>query len=379
MIHRYVPFLVFVFILAACSSDKQEPQVRQGASDTTLAAADKVQGSFYKRYTGTVAGKNVTVLLALDDTSLSGSYTYEDYGIPIRLWGSLHDSVTHIFKLLEGGRDNVAEWVIGFYGDSVIGVWDGGDKTYDIRLRQASIVDMVLWHRADSLKAKSGQQEPQAVTSARFYVPSQNSAPFERAIARSLPEKSFESAKSSATSLEQFWQQSTKQFFQEYREIVTGLSDSDLTQPWLNYDRSYESDIYYDRDSILVLAVGYYEYTGGAHGNGGTHFLNYDFKQQKEWKLNEMITVDSAKLIAALDRKAREYFKVPAGKPISGPLFVDKMYVPDDYFITSKGIMFNYWPYAIASYAEGEIKLFVPYSEIASLLKPAFKQRMGIK
>jgi hypothetical protein len=94
--------------------------------------------------------------------------------------------------------------------------------------------------------------------------------------------------------------------------------------------------------------------------------------------LNDMMTVDSAKIIALLDTVARAQYNIPQGVPLMPNVFNNELYIPENYFVTHKGITFSYWPYDIAAYAQGEIQLFIPWSELRSMLKPDFVQRLGI-
>lgn len=64
---------------------------------------------------------------------------------------------------------------------------------------------------------------------------------------------------------------------------------------------------------------------------------------------------------------------------IKSRYFADRIMPNGNFILTHKGITFNYTPYEIASYAEGEVLLFVPYSSIKELLTPAFKQRMNMQ
>jgi hypothetical protein len=47
-------------------------------------------------------------------------------------------------------------------------------------------------------------------------------------------------------------------------------------------------------------------------------------------------------------------------------------------YVGSKGLSFVYNPYEIASYADGQITLFLPYNKLFPLLTPAFRQRMKL-
>ena len=59
-------------------------------------------------------------------------------------------------------------------------------------------------------------------------------------------------------------------------------------------------------------------------------------------------------------------------KPLSNKLFENSVESTSNFCITPKGILFLYNPYEIAAYAYGEIELFIPFSEIKSVVNPKF-------
>jgi len=79
-----------------------------------------------------------------------------------------------------------------------------------------------------------------------------------------------------------------------------------------------------------------------------------------------------ATLDAALEKSLRKKFGLAAKAPLTELLFEESFSYTDNFCLTGKGILFNYPPYEIAAYAVGEIKLFVPFSDVKSVLQPAF-------
>lgn len=95
--------------------------------------------------------------------------------------------------------------------------------------------------------------------------------------------------------------------------------------------------------------------------------------------MEDVMTVDSNKLNLLLDAEARRYFAIAATESFEDRLLTDKVMPNGNICITPTGINFVYNPYEIASYADGIITLFLPYSQMKDLLKPEFKQRMGLQ
>ncbi len=68
----------------------------------------------------------------------------------------------------------------------------------------------------------------------------------------------------------------------------------------------------------------------------------------------------------------RQYGLKPADKLTDGGLSENTIKPTDNFFVTGKGIGFNYVPYEIGPYAMGEILLFIPFTDLKDLLQPAF-------
>ena len=72
-----------------------------------------------------------------------------------------------------------------------------------------------------------------------------------------------------------------------------------------------------------------------------------------------------------LNTAARRWAGMGAHEPLDNVFFVENNTIPltDNVGILDKGLVFNYVPYEIGSYAMGEVRLFVPFSDIQQLLK----------
>ena len=70
-------------------------------------------------------------------------------------------------------------------------------------------------------------------------------------------------------------------------------------------------------------------------------------------------------------RAARRYSGLDEGDVLEddGYYLVEEIPFTTNVGITGQGIIFDYPPYEVAAYAAGEIRLFVPFSEIKALMK----------
>ena len=135
----------------------------------------------------------------------------------------------------------------------------------------------------------------------------------------------------------------------------------------------------YNSRGLLVVGQSQDEYSGGAHGNSACYYLNIDVSGKKVWHLQDVLQVDSAAISRLLDESARHTFKIAAQYPLDNTLMVEHVPATDNFLISDVGVTFQYPPYAIASFADGQIALFLSYKKLKPFLKQEFIVRMGIK
>ena len=142
----------------------------------------------------------------------------------------------------------------------------------------------------------------------------------------------------------------------------------------MNFANSTSMDVMYNEKNILSLAVFNYNFEGGAHGNHGTSLVSYNWAEKKVITLNDVFVSDYKPILnKALETSLRKKFKLAAKDSLSNVLFDNKIEATDNFCIAHKGILFMYNPYEIASYAVGEIDLFIPFVEIKQVLNPSLK------
>lgn len=127
----------------------------------------------------------------------------------------------------------------------------------------------------------------------------------------------------------------------------------------------------YISDSIINVKLNNYTFTGGAHGYEGDRSLLFNAVTGKSLEYKDIFK-DEATFKAHAEKKFREKFKIPAGKPINstGLMFEDEAFaLPQNIFFTDKGLLLYYNAYEIASYAEQQKELLIPYSEATPFLK----------
>jgi hypothetical protein len=146
----------------------------------------------------------------------------------------------------------------------------------------------------------------------------------------------------------------------------------DETVPW---EARINADISFENKRILSIKLDSYLFTGGAHGYTSTRFLNFDIEKG--------IVIDTQELFEDLlsfrsyaETKFREQEEIPQEASINSTGFMfelDSFYLPENIGLTPKGILLLYNQYEVASYADGQIELLIPFREAKKFVTPDMK------
>lgn len=146
-------------------------------------------------------------------------------------------------------------------------------------------------------------------------------------------------------------------FGKDYFEIKKAFPDSDVV-----HELKVAQEVKSENESTLVLETGFYMYTGGAHGYGGTRFLNFDVETGKHLTKEDLIN-DIPAFTDFVEKAFRQQYKIPPGSDINdhGFFFEDgKFALPENMAVTDEAVILIYNPYEAASYAQGALRLFFP-------------------
>jgi hypothetical protein len=116
-------------------------------------------------------------------------------------------------------------------------------------------------------------------------------------------------------------------------------------------------------------------FNGGAHGNYASHLENFDASTGSHLKLNNIVA-EPYNLYALGEQIFRKQKGIAEGMNLSDAGFTfkeDVFYLPETFGIFPEGLLFIYAPYEIASYAEGEQYLLIPYSLFAEELTTSYQ------
>ena len=152
-----------------------------------------------------------------------------------------------------------------------------------------------------------------------------------------------------------------QEFFDQVPDGATGYA-TEAKQRLINTSEPY-----------LVVEEAAYYYTGGAHGNYGIGFYNFDQRTGQLLTLDDLFRPEYQ---ATLEEVTEQYFKkkfLKAGMTNyseAGFYFDDDQFtMTDNFAILPDSLLFVYNPYEIAPYAMGMSEVTVPKSALKSILK----------
>jgi hypothetical protein len=272
-------------------------------------------------------------------------------------------------------------WTIVMTGNSITGTWKsaGGKKTYPINLKEdAASRKLTVYNHSKTIPYREGSEKPYANSTTILLLPDESTDKDTRSFLQKELLKTTDCRTTDISALNACLDEQDKKYAAEYRSMVEDMGDGTLDRESNNHYSMNYMRVVFDGSGLLVLQVTSEGYTGGAHGMYGSGFLNIDIRNQRVIELEDVMIVDTLRLSTVLDREARKYFGIEPSKKISDRLFVETVKPNGNFFLTNTGITFNYTPYEIASYADGEIRLFIPYKAITDILKSSFRERMHL-
>lgn len=130
-------------------------------------------------------------------------------------------------------------------------------------------------------------------------------------------------------------------------------------------DHRFTTAVTHQNDRILTLATNHYYFTGGAHGNYYTVLQSFDLKEAKEIHFTDLFRPDAKDQLTEVLSQWSEFKS-------------EDIYPTENVGFTAEGLLFNYPPYEIGSYADGEIEIVLPYDVARDYLSDNARRLLGI-
>lgn len=168
-----------------------------------------------------------------------------------------------------------------------------------------------------------------------------------------------------------------EQFIADYQKDFDETRKGMMEEPSRGFEVNRWIDFIGQKEKLATFAIGYHDYTGGAHGTGGNRYFTLDMTSHKILKLNDLFDAKALPQVKELlwanytqdgTVKDEETFTRKADFNVSENIYLD-----------SEGVHFIYSVYEIAPYAAGEPDLTLNWWQLKDLLKPDFKQQNYVK
>lgn len=382
--------------LAAChsqpSSGTDTPAVAQAPATAVAAVADS-PGASYRVYRGLLPGRADSITLHLvtapqpryDAGGISryGSYYGADgHPYEVQSLSSAPDSVVltdlsleHSGPIREGNSAQPV-WHLKLQPGGSLAGTDAAGRPLHLRQVPAPVGSLTFAVRcfADSLPAypKDPTHSPRARLNLQALVPVSGPAALAANLLRDLRGDSLGNLP--VPGLPTLYQQQRSLFFKDYRADVDTLQahaePGEQPSATLNYEDQSSVAVLFQQGNLLSLGFFSYAYSGGAHGSNGTTVASYDLHTGSRLRYRDIFLPAAAtQLPALLEQAVRPLMGLKPGEALDSQLFVTKMPVTHNVCLTSGGALFVYEPYEIASYAQGEVRVFVPLTQLRGLLR----------
>ena len=154
---------------------------------------------------------------------------------------------------------------------------------------------------------------------------------------------------------------------------MTPIYDEWVKSDYISHIENYSSQFGIDYLSEKVVSINkmVYEYTGGAHGNYATVNSVYSLETGNQLKIADLITdLKNADLIKLIVDKLVKI----EGRDANSYFGLDELSLENNnFYLTSKGLVFTWGIYEIGPYAIGETRVLIPTEEIKPYLKDEYK------
>ncbi|WP_321517291.1 DUF3298 domain-containing protein [uncultured Bacteroides sp.] len=159
---------------------------------------------------------------------------------------------------------------------------------------------------------------------------------------------------------------------QFYLEDQKKNAEEEVNSAWYNYNKSIKSRVIFNKDGVLVYRVDTYDYTGGAHGNHASLFLNFDLLTGKQIHLKNLFKEGYEKVLTGLlVAQLEKDNKVTSEAELEeiGYFITEPLSPTENFLLNKDGFTFFYNVYEIAPYVMGTTTIKLPFSAVESLMK----------
>ncbi|WP_417363066.1 DUF3298 and DUF4163 domain-containing protein [Galbibacter sp.] len=155
----------------------------------------------------------------------------------------------------------------------------------------------------------------------------------------------------------------------QYKELKENYPENIV--PW---EAKVKGEVSFRNEKIVSLLFDSYIFTGGAHGYGSTSFLNFDLATGEQLSEDDLLNnpKEFTTFVESIFRKQNN-LKPEDNINSTGFMFEDdKFHLPVSIGFDEQGIILIYNPYEIASYADGQTKIYIPMDQAKPFIKSSW-------
>lgn len=127
------------------------------------------------------------------------------------------------------------------------------------------------------------------------------------------------------------------------------------------------------KKDYVALQYLHSDYSGGAHPNTNFAYINYNPKTNQPITLDSLIEANQKIALTTIgERIFRKNEKLSTTASLENGYFFEngKFNLPENFYISNKGLVFLYNPYDIKPYVDGTTKLIIPFADLKKIAKP---------
>lgn len=141
----------------------------------------------------------------------------------------------------------------------------------------------------------------------------------------------------------------------------------------IGHESSYHTYYVGQREHIATFQQFFYQYSGGAHGMHQTTYLHFDGKKKARLTLNDLVSADERDALKEMLWEVYLSKLSEQDREITEPFMPkSEFFISENFYFVPNGINFVYPLYSLASYAEGEIELFLTFPQLKEVMNPDY-------
>lgn len=141
------------------------------------------------------------------------------------------------------------------------------------------------------------------------------------------------------------------------------------------WEANVVASISFEDAHMLSIKMESYLFTGGAHGYEEVRFLNFDKRRGREIEGINMFT-NFGPILSMAETAFRQMHSISEEASINSTGFMfegDVFHLPDTIGFDTHGMVLFYNQYEVASYADGPIRISLPWVDVQPLLRNKYR------